>query len=69
MILGSLDSLCRMLLPIAPVVCRLTMGAIVVWLEDTPVGSLRQSADFVGQWHDLMTSLRAGELTPAQALS
>src|SRR6202011_6325006 len=37
------------LLPIAPVVCRLTMRAIAVWLKDTPVGSPRQCADFVGQ--------------------
>ena len=29
------------LLPIAPVVCRLTMRAIAVWFKDTPVGSPR----------------------------
>ncbi len=30
------------LLPIAPVVCRLTMRAIAVWSKDTPVASPRQ---------------------------
>jgi hypothetical protein len=40
------------LLPIAPVVCRLTMRAIAVWFKDTPVGSPRQCADFVGQWRE-----------------
>src|SRR5882757_9219982 len=29
------------LLPIAPVVCRLTMRAIAVWFKNTPVGSPR----------------------------
>jgi hypothetical protein len=32
------------LLPIAPVVGRLTMRAIAVWFKDTPVGSPRQCA-------------------------
>jgi hypothetical protein len=40
------------LLPIAPVVCRLTMRTIAVWFKDTPVGSPRQCADFVGQWRE-----------------
>jgi hypothetical protein len=40
------------LLPIAPVVCRLTMRAIAVWFKDTPVGRPRQCADFVGQWRE-----------------
>jgi hypothetical protein len=26
------------------------MRAIAVWFKDTPVGSPRQCADFVGQW-------------------
>jgi hypothetical protein len=40
------------LLPIAPVVCRLTMRAIVVWFKEYPVGSTRQCADFVSQWRE-----------------
>jgi hypothetical protein len=40
------------LLPIAPVVYRLTMRAIAVWSKDTPVGSPLQRADFVGQWRE-----------------
>ena len=43
---------CGALLPIAPVVCRLTMRAIAEWFKDTPVGSPRQCTDFVGQWRE-----------------
>src|ERR1700730_10367851 len=28
------------------------MRAIAVWFKDTPVGSPRQCADFVGQWRE-----------------
>jgi hypothetical protein len=52
------------LLPIAPVVCRLTMRAIAVWFKDTPVGSARQCADFVGQWREeLLASIWTSGLT------
>jgi len=51
-------------LPIAPVVCRLTMRAIAVWSKDTPEGSPRQCADFVGQWREpLLASIWTSGLT------
>src|SRR6266566_1565516 len=68
---GPLNSLCctlflkrGALLPIAPVVCRLTMRAIAVWFKDTPVGRPRQCADFVGQWREeLLASIWTSGLT------
>src|SRR3979409_37024 len=65
---GPLNSLCctlkrGALLPIAPVVCRLTMRAIAVWSKDTPVGSPRQCADLVGQRREeLLASIWASGL-------
>ncbi len=69
--LGLRDSVLRRwveqrgaLLPIAPVVCRLTMRAIAVWFKDRPVGSPRQCADFVGQWREeLLASIWTSGLT------
>jgi len=45
------------LLPIAPVACRRAMRAIAVWFKNTPVGSPRQCADFVGQWREKTSRL------------
>jgi hypothetical protein len=40
------------------------MRAIAVWFKDTPVGSPRQCADFVGQWREeLLASIWTSGLT------